>query len=206
METTKIQSLTPQGTFEAKGKTFYKFDCILENGMVGEVNALSPDKWSVGQDCVVKEHQHTKWGVRLKLDRPGFDGKSSSPASPAVHKERQDSIVTQWAIREAQQYVFNGTTAPDKVTLYDIWGVAKHFKAMHDNFDTWGGIYKQQTSARAQQLAPENCPPVPEKWEQTMERELHKKIDERQGNVPKMAQEQMDAEFAPDNGINDLPF
>ena len=41
--------------------------------------------------------------------------------------------------------------------------VAKHLKSMHDNFDTWGGIYKKETSQRAQEVAPENCPPVPDK-------------------------------------------
>ncbi len=70
--------------------------------------------------------------------------------------------MTQWAIREAQAFVFNGTKAPDRVTLYDVWGVAKHLKAMHDNFDTWGGTYKKETSQRAQEVAPENCPPVPD--------------------------------------------
>ena len=161
METTTIQSLTPQGTFEAKGKTFHKFDCILANGLVGEVNALTPDKWQVGAECVVKEHQQTKWWPRLELDKPGFGNQSfGKPSSGGV--ERQESIVTQWAIREAQAFVFNGTKAPDRVTLYDVWGVAKHLKAMHDNFDTWGGTYKKETSQRAQELAPENCPPVPE--------------------------------------------
>lgn len=160
METTTIQSITPQGTFEARGKTFYKFDCILANGMVGEVSALSPDKWQAGMECAVKEHQNTKWGPRLKLDKPEFAGQSKPSTGGGM--DRQDSIVTQWAIREAQAYVFNGTTAPDKVTLYEIWGVAKHLKSMHDNFDTWGGIYKKQTSQRAQEVEVENCPPVPE--------------------------------------------
>lgn len=163
METTKIQSVTPQGTWQGNnGATFHKSDIILENGMVGEVNAKTPDKWKVGDEVVVKEHQQTKWGPRLKLDKPGFGGQSfDKPTASGV--DRQESIVTQWAIREAQTYVFNGTKAPDQVTLYDIWGVAKHLKSMHDNFDTWGGIYKKETSQREQELAPENCPPVPDK-------------------------------------------
>jgi len=33
-------------------------------------------------------------------------------------------------------------------------------KSMHDNFDTWGGIYKEQTSQRAQAVSTENIPPV----------------------------------------------
>ena len=71
MESTKIQNLTPQGTWQGQdGKTFYKFDCILENGLVGEVNAMSADKWHIGDDVVVKDHTQGKYGPRLKLDRP----------------------------------------------------------------------------------------------------------------------------------------
>jgi len=176
METTKIQHLKPQGTFEHGGKTYYKFDCILENGLVGEVNALSPDKWKEGDECVVKDQKHSKWGTRLSLGNAGYEAKKSTGGK--YDNDRQESIVTQWAIREAQQYVFNGTKAPDQVTLYDIWGVAKHFKAMHDDFDTWGGVYKKQMSQRAQELTPDKCPPVPEKWEETMESDLHKSTND----------------------------
>lgn len=156
METT-ITRLTPQGTFEFKGETYFKFDVELENGEAGEVNTKSENKWRLGDAVVVKDKKHSKWGVRLSLDKPQY---ANAPKGGSHNNDRQESIVTQWAIREAQTYVFNHTTAPDKVTLYDIWGVAKHLKAMHDNFDTWGGIYKEQTSQRAQELTPDKCPPV----------------------------------------------
>jgi len=97
MEQTKIQNLTPQGTFEAQGKTFYKFDCILENGMIGEVNALSPDKWKAGDEVVIKEHLQTKWGPRLKLDKPGFTpGRQQDP-------DATKGIIASWAVGVAMQ-------------------------------------------------------------------------------------------------------
>jgi hypothetical protein len=99
MEQTKIQNLTPQGTFEAQGKTFYKFDCILENGMIGEVNALSPDKWKVGDEVVIKEHLQTKWGPRLKLDKPGFTPGGSRQQDPDATK----GIIASWAVGVAMQ-------------------------------------------------------------------------------------------------------
>jgi hypothetical protein len=163
METTKIEHLTHTGTDQGKdGTTYHRFDCILENGLVGEVSAQTMTRWAVGEEVVVKSHKHTKYGVRLSLDKAGYaTQKQQQPRQAQGHNvERQESIVTQWAIREAQQYLFHGTTAPDKVTLYDIWGVAKHLKSMHDNFDTWGGIYKEQTSQRAQAVSTENIPPV----------------------------------------------
>ena len=101
-QTTKIQNITPQGTFDYNGKTFHKFDVILENGMVGEVNAMTPDKWKEGDECVVKEQNSTKWGPRLKLDKPGFNGGgSSSPKAPANNDVK--GIVASWAVACATQ-------------------------------------------------------------------------------------------------------
>jgi hypothetical protein len=101
-QTTKIQNITPQGTFDYNGKTFHKFDVILENGMVGEVNAMTPDKWKEGDECVVKEQNTTKWGPRLKLDKPGFNGGgNSSPKGPANNDVK--GIVASWAVACAMQ-------------------------------------------------------------------------------------------------------
>jgi hypothetical protein len=102
MDNTKIQNLTPQGSFESNGKTFHKFDCILENGMVGEVNALTPDKWKVGDEVVVKEHQATKWGPRLKLDKPGFSG-GGFPAKSGGNEDATKGIIASWAVGCAMQ-------------------------------------------------------------------------------------------------------
>jgi hypothetical protein len=105
MEQTKIQNLTPQGTFEAQGKTFYKFDCILENGMIGEVNALSADKWKVGDEVVIKEHLQTKWGPRLKLDKPGFTPGGSRKQDP----DDKIGMIASWAVGVAMQVVGDPT-------------------------------------------------------------------------------------------------
>ena len=106
MEQTKIQNLTPQGSFESNGETFYKFDCILENGMVGEVNALTQNKWSVGDEVVIKEHLQTKWGPRLKLDKPGFTpGGGGKQQDPDATK----GIIASWAVGVAMQVVGDPT-------------------------------------------------------------------------------------------------
>ena len=101
METTKIQNLTPQGSFESNGKTFHKFDCILENGQVGEVATLTPDRWKVGDEVSVKEHTQTKWGPRLKLDRPGYGGGGFKPK--ATDDDTTKGIVASWAVGCAMQ-------------------------------------------------------------------------------------------------------
>ena len=111
-ETTTIQSLTAQGSFESNGKTFYKFDCILDNGLVGEVNALTVDKWNVGDEVMVKDHQQTKWGPRLKLDRPrseyGTDRMRHkfAPVAPKSD-DTTKGIVASWAVGCAMQCAGN---------------------------------------------------------------------------------------------------
>ena len=101
MDKIKIQSVTPQGTFEHKGKTFHKFDVILDNGLVGEVNAMTPDKWKVGDEVVVKEHQQTKWGPRLKLDKPGFEQGGAS--TKGYNEETAKGQIASWAVGCAMQ-------------------------------------------------------------------------------------------------------
>ena len=101
MEQIKIQSITPQGTFDHNGKTFHKFDVILDNGMVGEVNAMTPDKWKVGDEVVVKDHQQTKWGPRLKLDKPGFQ--QGAPSAKGGGSNDVKGIVASWAVGCAMQ-------------------------------------------------------------------------------------------------------
>lgn len=104
MDTTKIQSLTPQGTFDSNGKTFYKFDCILENGLVGEVSTLSQTRWNVGDEVQVKEHNQTKWGPRLKLDKPGYGGGGGGGFKPqASNDDTTKGIVASWAVGCAMQ-------------------------------------------------------------------------------------------------------
>ena len=101
MDQVKIQSVTPQGTFEHNGKTFHKFDVILDNGMVGEVNAMTPDKWKVGDEVVVKDHQQTKWGPRLKLDKPGFQQGGGSKKE--YNENTAKGQIASWALACAMQ-------------------------------------------------------------------------------------------------------
>lgn len=101
-QTTKIQNLTYQGTYDHNGKTYHKFDVILESGEVGEVSALSPDRWKQGDECILKEQKSTNWGSRLYLDKPGFkSGGSPSPKAPANNDVK--GIVASWAVACAMQ-------------------------------------------------------------------------------------------------------
>jgi hypothetical protein len=112
-DTTTIQNLTPQGTWQGQdGKTFYKFDCILENGLVGEVNTMSEDKWSIGDKVVVKDHVQGKYGPRVKLDRPRTDYGTDSfrdkfrPKSTG-NDDTTKGIIASWAVGCAMQCAGN---------------------------------------------------------------------------------------------------
>ena len=159
-EETKIQNLTPQGSFEFKGKTMFKFDVILENGMVGEVNAMTQDKWSEGDSVVVLEQKASKWGTRLKLDRPssqyGTDSdrqkwNTNKPSAPQVDN-RQESIMTQWAIRESQTFYANTAVDPSVVSLRMIAGTAMQFKEMAKDLDKYYEESKQKAEMTSDNL------------------------------------------------------
>lgn len=104
-ETSKIAELEPQGTFEHNGKTFYKFECVLENGTSGEVNTLSASKWSVGDEVDIIDYKETKWGARLKLDRPRRDWSPGPNFGPPAKKDDDTTrgIVASWAVGCAMQ-------------------------------------------------------------------------------------------------------
>ncbi len=159
-EETKIQNLTPQGSFDMQGAEMFKFDVILENGMVGEVLARSTTKWKEGDSVVVLEQKATKWGNKLKLDRPsnqyGTDSdnqkwNANKPSAPQSDN-RQDAIITQWAIREAQTFFVNTSSDPSKVSLRMIAGTALQFKQMAKDLDKYYEDSKQQPEATSDDL------------------------------------------------------
>ncbi len=159
-EETKIQNLTPQGSFEMQGKDMFKFDVILENGMVGEVLARSPNKWKEGDSVVVIDQKSSKWGNKLKLDRPssqyGTDSdnqkwEANKPSAPQVDN-RQESIMTQWAIREAQTFYANTAVDPSVVSLRMIAGTAMQFREMAKDLDKYYEESRQKAEMTSENL------------------------------------------------------
>jgi hypothetical protein len=159
-EETKIQNLTPQGSFAHQGAEMFKFDVILENGMVGEVLARSTNKWKEGDSVVVLDQKSSKWGNKLKLDRPtsqyGTDSdnqkwEANKPSAPQSDN-RQDAIITQWAIREAQTFFVNTSSDPSKVSLRMIAGTALQFKQMAKDLDKYYEDSRQQPEATSDDL------------------------------------------------------
>lgn len=98
MGTSKIKSIQPNGTWESRNGTMFKFEIGLEDGTSGEVNSKTIDRWNVGDEV---EYTVTpgKYGDRLKLDKAGFANKGGggNSQSPDIQKR----IDASWAIGHA---------------------------------------------------------------------------------------------------------
>jgi hypothetical protein len=132
----KIKTIQANGTWETRdGKTMYQSEVELEDGAAGEVNATTPDRWSVG-DEVDYEVKDGKYGKKLKLSKysPGFSfGNNSDSTSNSVTRfenrdeQRQHLIMNQWAIRLACEWEWTNSP-PDKQDLRHAIAVAKLLK------------------------------------------------------------------------------
>ena len=114
MGTSKIKSIQPNGTWESRNGTMFKFEIGLEDGTSGEVNSKTIDRWNVGDEV---EYTVTpgKYGDRLKLDKAGFASKGGggNSQSPDIQKR----IDASWAIGHA----INQESDPEKIVEAAEW-------------------------------------------------------------------------------------
>jgi hypothetical protein len=114
MGTSKIKSIQPNGTWESRNGTMFKFEIGLEDGTSGEVNSKTIDRWNVGDEV---EYTVTpgKYGDRLKLDKAGFASKGGggNNQSPDIQKR----IDASWAIGHA----INQESDPEKIVEAAEW-------------------------------------------------------------------------------------
>ena len=98
MKNSKIKSVQNNGSYQSKfdGSTMYTFEIQLEDGEVGEVSAKSEDRWKQG-DEVEYTCSPSKFGNKLKLNKPG----SQSFGSRKPDLETQKRIENSWAIQTA---------------------------------------------------------------------------------------------------------
>ena len=98
MKNSKIKSVQNNGSYQSKfdGSTMYTFEIQLEDGEVGEVSAKSEDRWKQG-DEVEYTSTPSKFGNKLKLNKPG----SQSFGSRKPDGDTQKRIENSWAIQTA---------------------------------------------------------------------------------------------------------
>lgn len=97
----KITQVSPAGSWEGQNGKMFTINVVLEDGTAGEVNAKTADRWNVGDEVEVLQKNETEYGVKLKLDRAGYQGQGGSDSSAAPRVDRQPQIASQWAINAA---------------------------------------------------------------------------------------------------------
>ena len=133
MGQTTIKSMIAQGTYQGQSGPVYKFEVELEDGTIGEVGAMTEDRWSEG-DEVEYTATDTKWGPKLKLQKPGYTG-GGSTGGYRKDPETQKRIENSWALQTAVQIL-----GPNKATKtgYDeymesVRGIALNLLMERDN-------------------------------------------------------------------------
>jgi len=115
MGQSKIKSIQPNGTWESRNGTMFKFEIGLEDGTSGEVNSKTIDRWNVGDEV---EYTVTpgKYGDRLKLDKAGYANKGGG-GGYKEDPEKTKRITASWAIGHA----INQESDPEKIIEAAEW-------------------------------------------------------------------------------------
>lgn len=119
----KILSAQASGTWDGPNGTLHRIEVLLDDGTSGEVMAKTPDRWKPGDEVEVKSKKETQYGVKLKLDRPGYgDSGGQGPA----RTDRDVRIGAQWAINAAIDYL------PAKASVATIEATARELLGVRD--------------------------------------------------------------------------
>jgi len=100
-----IEAVKPTGTWEGPSGLLYVIQVTLSDGTSGEVMATSPDRWSVGDEVEVSNRKETQYGVKLKLQKPGFGKPGQGGSYGGGRDKRGPQIESQWAINAAIEYL-----------------------------------------------------------------------------------------------------
>ena len=113
---TRIEPANPP-TWSGNHGTMYAFDVELSDGTAGVVNAKSPDKWQVGAD-VEYTSQSTHHGVKLRLDKPGYNGLPKPFAGGGgSNADNTKGIIASWAVGIAMQVADVGAPNYDQQVM-----------------------------------------------------------------------------------------
>lgn len=104
MATAKITRIEPANppTFEGNYGLMYVLEVELDDGVSGQANAKSPDKWKVGME-VEYTATSTHHGTKLKLSNPGFGGSFTPRSGGGGNDDSTKGIIASWAVGVAMQ-------------------------------------------------------------------------------------------------------
>lgn len=158
-----LVQLQANGSFETAYGTMYSWDAAVgpPDGAqtpitAGLVNTKTQEPpYKLGDKVWWQENGHTKRGdKKLKISKnpPQQGGGNFSPRPAGGGDDRQKSIVTQFAIREALVYLQYTCQQPDKLTMRDVAAHARHFMAMVHDID--GYIEKHKVAPQDVETLP----------------------------------------------------
>lgn len=158
MKEAKLLKLSANGSFETKHGTFYAWEACVkeENGetLCGSVNTKSVEPpYKVDDTIWFEKTGESPYGEpKLKISKnppqQGFQNQAPARSNDA----RQESIVTQFAIREALVFLQWTCQNPADMNMRDVAVHARHFKAMVDDIDKYIEVSK------ATPIDPSNLP------------------------------------------------
>lgn len=104
MATAKITRIEPANppTFKGDYGLMYVFDVELDDGVSGQANAKSENKWSAGMQ-VEYTATSTHHGTKLKLNLPGFGGSFTPRSGGGGNDDSTKGIIASWAVGVAMQ-------------------------------------------------------------------------------------------------------
>ena len=152
MKQGQIQSLQSNGSFEGQYGKLYGWEITLRDsdgtmvhGLVNTKTEQAP--YGAGDTVWYELNGQTKRGdIRLKVTKnnPQQQGGGRSYSAPSGNDDRQKSIVTQFAIREALVFLqWTSGVQPDRVQPRDVALYAKQFYAMVQDLDKFIELSKQ---------------------------------------------------------------
>lgn len=109
----KIVSAQTAGTWDGPNGTMHRIEVLLDDGTSGEVMAMTPDRWKAGDEVEVKSKKETQYGVKLKLDKPGYGYQSGYPSPSGGAGSKDARVGAQWAINAALTNLGPGSTEAD---------------------------------------------------------------------------------------------
>ncbi len=120
MKTSKIKSVTPNGTFDSKHGLLYKFEYEMEDGTSLTANHKDPfNVFGIGQEVEYEIKGTNDYGSWGSVKKPESDYRAFT-TTQADQDTRQRSIVRQSCLNRAVDYSSQGMNPMSKEEITDL--------------------------------------------------------------------------------------
>lgn len=110
----KISTIQPLGTWQnQQGKTVHSFNVALDNGLQGKVNAMSADRWNVGDTVEAESYNDKQNNPCLKLSKPDTGGGYSKGGKMDKNTEKRITFLS--CLSSAASFHAQSSVTPEQV-------------------------------------------------------------------------------------------